>query len=142
MNSSLWSEWVLPHFPFTSQKSESQTEESKRSTLIKKASKTNQKPNQQNQINLFLPSQIQLQYAFSAIHPHLAITPSLPADPKIGLGIKVPRHKQTEEVPHRLRLGGSSGKGTPGAGIWTGGRRPLVPDPASFTLFPPGAGLL
>lgn len=34
MNSSFWSEWVLPHFPFTSQKSESQTEESRKSTRI------------------------------------------------------------------------------------------------------------
>ncbi|CAN8220413.1 unnamed protein product [Coccothraustes coccothraustes] len=60
-------------------------------------------------------------------------------DSEIGLGIKVPREKHNEEVPHRLRLEGSSGKGTPGPGIRAGGRRPLGARPYQLHPLPAGS---
>lgn len=124
MNSSFWSERVLPHFPFTNQKSESQTEESNKSTLVKKTrwNQPKTKPTKSNKLASSKPESITVcllsHSSSSSNHP-------LPPDSKIGLGVRVPRGKQTEEVPHGLRLEGSSGKGAPEEGIGQGGRRPL-----------------
>lgn len=140
MNSSFLSEWVLPHFPFTSQKSESQTEESKKSTLIKTA-ETNQKPNPQNQINLFLPSQIQSQYAFWAIHPHLATTPCLQIL-KLVQGLEFTERNKPRKSLTACGWRAAPGRALPRKGSGREGAVPWVPDPASFTRFPPGAGLV